>query len=204
MSTRPAPSAAAAAASPRRSRSGRGLPRAGRASRTAPGAATERIRRCRGRRRRGPPRHSKAQRHAVLGYRVARSHPHSPAPAAFAGPSCRLPPRPDRGPGATVRPCIASSSSAAASAACTRPSALQGAPVAGHAHRPPQLPPLPAAAVPGRHGRAVARRTSPPRCAASCDASATPTCCSARSPASTSTQRGASSSTAASGSPTTR
>ena len=41
---------------------------------------------------------------------------------------------------------------------------LQESPGRGHPHRPPQLPPVPAAPLPGRHRRAVAREHRRPRC----------------------------------------
>ena len=51
-----------------------------------------------------------------------------------------------------------SSSSAAASADCTPPGRSARAPRPGHARRSPQLPPVPAASLPGGHRRPVARR----------------------------------------------
>ena len=60
------------------------------------------------------------------------------------------------------------------------PGARARPPVQRHAHRSPQLPPVPAAcSTRWRPGR-CRRPTSPPRCAASCAGSATPACCSAR------------------------
>ena len=58
----------------------------------------------------------------------------------------------------SIRRAIASSSSAAASAACRRCSKLRRAAGRDHARRPAQLPPLPAARLPGRDRRAVAGR----------------------------------------------
>ena len=55
------------------------------------------------------------------------------------------------------RPCTASSSSGAASGPAGRPAPSRRA-GRDHARRPAQLPPLPAARLPGRHGRALARR----------------------------------------------
>ena len=49
-----------------------------------------------------------------------------------------------------------------------------------HARRPPQLPPVPAAALPGRHGRPVAGRDRPAAPLDPAQAPATRPCCSAR------------------------
>ena len=62
-----------------------------------------------------------------------------------------------------------------------------GAPRRGHARRPRQPPPVPAAALPGRRRASSPRARSPRRCAASCAGRRTRASCSPRSPASTST-----------------